>query len=1105
MPLDDHFAPSGFMGEGEVGNISADLECPERATGALGLCHHFTYTAGDIGWGGVWWQHPEGNWGDGPGLSMPSGLTSVSFKAWGVSGAEELSFGVGYGAVDGFSVKLSSVTLETSPQRYVIDLAGVPVEQLAGGFYWATEGDSAIEFYLDDLRFNDDPAEVNPCTVACAVAGAQEGCAGPDYVACAERCEAEVSGDCGAEALTLWTCLSEEGWRCGEEQRVGASTCDNAQDAFEECSGPAPVVSLPFSVSEHFIMSGYMGGGEVTLGECPEGRSSGCVKLTWAPNGAEWVGFYFQYPENNWGDLPGLEIESGATHVRYTAWGETGSERANFATGIADADGFNVESGYATLPDSPTQGFLELPEGITEVTGAFAWFLENPTGADEVVFYLDQVEWRGDELPGVEPGDIPGCTDAGADNYQEGATMNDGSCVYSVTFNVDMSCEEAPEDFNTVYITGPFCSWCDAGFPLSDEDGDGVWSGTYAFPAGPLEYKYMVDGFASQEDLIDDVQSNDGACAPVTDGSSYANRQTQVTAGGSTSDSYGRCAACDVAPPEPPMIGDFETVTFDNPEVTYSLLGFGGADDSTITTNEQFSEGRVARVLKSATAELWAGTTVVTGPNSSVGRLPIDAENTRLTVKVWSPHAGIPVRVKLEDASDPTVTVEAEATVSVADAEEVLTFDFAQQVSGTAALNPEATYNKLSIFFNFGQPGAEAGERVYYFDDITFIGGTSEPTGPTEASVTFEVDMTCPEAPESFGTVYVTGPFCNWCAEGFPLSDPDGDDVWSGTYTFPVGPLEYKLMVDGFASQEDLIDDVQAGDGACAPVTDGSNYANRQAQLSEDVTLSMVYGRCSACPGDGLAVDGLLTEQDGWRLTWSDEFNGPERSPVDPAKWTHDIGGSGWGNAQLEYNTDRVENVSHTGDGYLAITARREEFMGNGYTSARIKTQGLFSQQYGRFEARIQLPFGQGMWPAFWMLGDDIDQVSWPNCGEIDIMEYRGQEPQVSTGALHGPGYSGGASLYGTFSNGQSRATQFHIYAVEWSPESIKWFVDDELFMERSPGDVPSGSPWAFDHSFFMILNLAVGGNYVGSPDASTRFPQEMRVDYVRVYEQVTP
>ena len=312
-------------------------------------------------------------------------------------------------------------------------------------------------------------------------------------------------------------------------------------------------------------------------------------------------------------------------------------------------------------------------------------------------------------------------------------------------------------------------------------------------------------------------------------------------------------------------------------------------------------------------------------------------------------------------------------------------------------------------------------------------------------------------------------------------------------------------MVDGFADQEDLIDDVQAGDGSCAPVTDGATYANRQAQLSADVTLSQVYGRCSACPGDGLAVDGILTEPDGWRLTWSDEFNGPVGTPVDPTKWTFDIGGAGWGNAQLEYNTSRVENVSQTGDGFLAITARREDYMGNSYTSARIKTQGLFSQQYGRYEARIQLPYGQGLWPAFWMLGDDIDQVSWPNCGEIDIMEYRGQEPLQSTGALHGPGYSGGNSLYGLSTNGQSRATQFHVYAVEWSSDSIKWFVDDQLFMEKTPSDLPGGTVWAFDHDFFMILNVAVGGNYVGSPNEATQFPQQMKVDYVRVYEKVSP
>ncbi len=151
-----------------------------------------------------------------------------------------------------------------------------------------------------------------------------------------------------------------------------------------------------------------------------------------------------------------------------------------------------------------------------------------------------------------------------------------------------------------------------------------------------------------------------------------------------------------------------------------------------------------------------------------------------------------------------------------------------------------------------------------------------------------------------------------------------------------------------------------------------------------------------------------------WVLTMSDEFDGDEGTAPDPALWTYDIGGDGWGNNQLEFNTDRIENVSQDGEGHLRIVAREESYMGNDYTSGRIKTQGLFEQEHGRFEARIKLPVGSGLWPAFWMLGADIDEVPWPDCGEIDILEYQGQRPERVFGTLHGPRLLGGRTDLGT-------------------------------------------------------------------------------------------
>lgn len=239
-----------------------------------------------------------------------------------------------------------------------------------------------------------------------------------------------------------------------------------------------------------------------------------------------------------------------------------------------------------------------------------------------------------------------------------------------------------------------------------------------------------------------------------------------------------------------------------------------------------------------------------------------------------------------------------------------------------------------------------------------------------------------------------------------------------------------------------------------------------------------------------------------YTLTWSDEFDGEAGELPDQEVWSFDIGGGGFGNEQLEFNTDRPENASLDGDGNLAITARREAYEGNAYTSARITTRGAVEVEYGRIEARIQLPEGQGIWPAFWMLGNDFETIGWPQCGEIDIMEFRGQDPGIVLGTAHGPGYSGAQSLGEVTAVSGGAANSFHVYSVEWDPDEIRWYVDDVLYHSLTPADLPPGASWVYDHPFFLILNVAVGGKFVGSPDASTQFPQTMLVDWVRVYER---
>ena len=201
----------------------------------------------------------------------------------------------------------------------------------------------------------------------------------------------------------------------------------------------------------------------------------------------------------------------------------------------------------------------------------------------------------------------------------------------------------------------------------------------------------------------------------------------------------------------------------------------------------------------------------------------------------------------------------------------------------------------------------------------------------------------------------------------------------------------------------------------------------------------------------------------------------------------------------MEEYTDSLENVFVDGNGHLAIRAIRSN---NKYTSGRLKTAGLFEVQYGKIEARIKVPFGQGIWPAFWMLGNDFQSKGWPGCGEIDIMENIGREPFILHGTLHGPGYSGAHGI--TFQTSLPRsvrlASRFHIFGIEWSPDAVEFFLDRKSYSKATRRSLPPGAPWAFDHPFFLLLNLAVGGDWPGNPDQGTEFPQTLLVDWVRVW-----
>ena len=240
-----------------------------------------------------------------------------------------------------------------------------------------------------------------------------------------------------------------------------------------------------------------------------------------------------------------------------------------------------------------------------------------------------------------------------------------------------------------------------------------------------------------------------------------------------------------------------------------------------------------------------------------------------------------------------------------------------------------------------------------------------------------------------------------------------------------------------------------------------------------------------------------------WTLLWSDQFNGRANSAPDQMKWKYDIGrgSEGWGNHELQEYTNSTQNVFLDGKGHLVIRALQTK--PGAFTSGRLKTIGLFEVQYGKIEARIKLPYGQGIWPAFWMLGSDIATNPWPKCGEIDIMENIGREPSTVYATLHGPGYSGGHGISSqtNLPRAERFASGFHVFGVEWSADGLEFFVDGKSYSKATRTSLSAGAPWVYDHPFFLLLNVAVGGDWPQNPDPSTKFPQVMLVDWVRVWK----
>jgi beta-glucanase (GH16 family) len=268
--------------------------------------------------------------------------------------------------------------------------------------------------------------------------------------------------------------------------------------------------------------------------------------------------------------------------------------------------------------------------------------------------------------------------------------------------------------------------------------------------------------------------------------------------------------------------------------------------------------------------------------------------------------------------------------------------------------------------------------------------------------------------------------------------------------------------------------------------------------------LCALAGRAMAAPSAPFSPANIASEATNLTLVWHDEFDGPTGAAPDPIKWVYDLGASGWGNHELEEYTGSRQNSAMNGKGQLVITARKDA--AGRYTSARLKTQGTFSFQYGRIEARIKVPKGQGIWPAFWMLGEGVEEEGWPACGEIDIMENIGKEPRIIHGSVHGPGYSGGQAITAQteLAVPGTLADDFHVYALDWSPNRLEFSLDGKIYQTVTPASMPPNSKWVFNQHLFLLLNVAVGGDWPGNPDATTQFPQEMLVDYVRFYNSVS-
>jgi beta-glucanase (GH16 family) len=563
---------------------------------------------------------------------------------------------------------------------------------------------------------------------------------------------------------------------------------------------------------------------------------------------------------------------------------------------------------------------------------------------------------------------------------------------------------------------------------------------------------------------------------------------------------------------------DFD-VDFECQFTDYVCTGFGGtvcevtANPSSTGIN---SSATVVRSTKTVGSQPWAGgfLTLEDDIDFSQGEV--------FKMKVYSPVAGINVLLKLENNSNTGIFNEISVPVTSANTWEELSFDFSTTNASSKSLR------KVVIFFDFGTSGDGA---QYYFDDINQVGNTQTivcqaPLVPdTAAPIPPPCDNLLGIYSDTFtelpGTVFnlnvgqstivsmqsIAGnnvlQYENFDYQRVQFQNPLNISAYSEMHVdiWCPGGTQLSLFLVNPGNVEDgyIINlNPQQWNRITIPLSAFSNVVS----LSNVIHLRFDDGDDSIYFIDNLYFTGDCNDVPACPvLVWEDNFSG---NSLDMAKWTPQIGDGcpslcGWGNNELQYY--REENAVVSG-GTLKIIAKEETFGGRDYTSARLRTINKGDFAYGRFEASIKMPFGQGIWPAFWMLSTDEPYGFWPQSGEIDIVELLGQETDLVHATIHyGPPWPNNQSTTAQYRlNSGDFNDGFHEYAIEWDEEEIRWYLDDILYSTKTVSDV-SPSNWPFDHEFHMLLNMAVGGNYPGDPDASTTFPQTMEVDYVRVYE----